>query len=85
MFLVSQKFVIYKIRNTLKLFWFTIASSVLLNKEAQFFFHAISLFSFMTSVNISAHLSMKTILVNPNLECTFFGNKIFDSNNVAHP
>ena len=41
LFLVSQKFVIYKILNTLKLFWFTIDSSVLLNEGVQFFFHDI--------------------------------------------
>ena len=40
-FLVSQKFVIYNILNTLKLFWFTIDSSVLLNEGVQFFFHDI--------------------------------------------
>ena len=41
-FLVLQKLVMYKILNTLKLLWFTIDSSVLLNEGAQFF-------SFMTS------------------------------------
>ena len=40
-FLVSQKFVMYKILNTLKLFSFTIDSSVLLNEGVQFFFHDI--------------------------------------------
>ena len=40
-FLVSQKFVIYKILNSLKLFWFTTDSSVLPNKGVQFFFHDI--------------------------------------------
>ena len=45
-FLVSQKLVIYKILNTLKLFWFAIDSSVLLNEEDQFFDDS----SFMTSV-----------------------------------
>ena len=43
-FLASQKFIIYKILNSLKLFWFTIDSSVLLNKGVQFFFHDISHF-----------------------------------------
>ena len=38
---VSQKFVIYKILNTLKLFWFTIDSFVLLNEGVPFFFHDI--------------------------------------------
>ena len=32
---------IYKILNTLKLFWFTVDSSVLLNEGVQFFFHDI--------------------------------------------
>ena len=40
-FLVSQKFVIYKILNTLKLFWFTFNLSVLLNKGVQSFIHDI--------------------------------------------
>ena len=40
-FLFSQTLVIYKILNTLKLFWFTINSSVLLNERDQFFFHDI--------------------------------------------
>ena len=40
-FLVSQKFVIYNILNTLKLFWFTFDSSLLLNEGIQFFFHDI--------------------------------------------
>ena len=31
----------YKILNTLKLFWITIDSSVLLNEEVQFFFDGI--------------------------------------------
>ena len=39
--LVSQKFVINKIINTLKLFLFTVDSSVLLNERAQFLFHDI--------------------------------------------
>ena len=43
-FLVSQKFVIYKILNNLKLFWFTADSSVLLNEGGQFFFHDICYF-----------------------------------------
>ena len=38
---LSQKFVLYKIHNTLKLFWFTIDSSVHLNEEVQFFFNDI--------------------------------------------
>ena len=43
-FLVSQEFVIYKILNSLQLFWFTIDSSVLLNEGGQFFFHDICYF-----------------------------------------
>ena len=84
-FLVLQKFLIYKILNTLKLFWFTIVSSVLLNEGVQFFFHVICLFSFMTSLNISAQLFMKTNLVDPNLVRTFFGNNFFDPNYGVHP
>ena len=37
------------------------------------------------SLSISAHLSMKTILVDPNLVCTFFGNNFFDPNYGVHP
>ena len=40
-FLVSKKFVIYKILNSLKLFWLTIDSSVSLKEAAQFSFHDI--------------------------------------------
>ena len=40
-FLVLQKFVIYKMLNTLKLSWFTNDSFVLLNEGVQFFFHDI--------------------------------------------
>ena len=40
-FLVSQKFIIYKILNTLKPFWFNVDFSVLLDEEVQFFFHEI--------------------------------------------
>ena len=40
-FLVSQKFVICKILNSLKPVWFTIDSSVLLNEGVRFFFHDI--------------------------------------------
>ena len=36
------------------------------------------------SLNISAHLSMKIILVDPNLVRTFFGNNFFDLNYGAH-
>ena len=71
-FLVSQKFVIYKILNTLKPFWFTIGSSVPLNEGVQFFFHDTCHFFFV----ISAHLYMKIILVDPNLVRTFFGNNM---------
>ena len=39
----------------------------------------------MTSLNISAHLFVKTILVDPNLVRTFFGNNSFDPNYGAHP
>ena len=68
-FLVLQKFAIYKILNTLKLFLFTIDSCVLIKEEIQF--------SFMKgSLNIRAHLCMKIILVDPNLMHTSFG-KIF--------
>ena len=35
-------------------------------------------------VNISAHLSMKITLMDPNLERTFFGNNFFDPNYDAH-
>ena len=84
-FLVSQKFVIYEILNTQKLFWFTIDSSVLLNEGGQFFFHDICDFfvciadciQLQKSLNISAHLSIKIILVDPDLLCTFFGNVLF--------
>ena len=37
------------------------------------------------SLNISAHLSMKIILEDPNLVCKFFGNNFFDSNCGARP
>ena len=37
------------------------------------------------SLNISAHLSMKIILVDPNLVPTLFGNNFFDPNYGAHP
>ena len=84
-FLVSQKILIYKILNTLKLFWFTIDSFVLPNMGAQFFFHAIWFFSFMRSLDISAHLSMRTILVDPNLVRSFFGNDFFDPNYGVGP
>ena len=43
-FFVSQKFVTYKILNTLKLFSFTIDSSVLLNEGFRFSFLSCSLF-----------------------------------------
>ena len=39
----------------------------------------------MTSLIINVHLSMKTILVDPNLVCTLFGNIFFDLNYGAHP
>ena len=91
---------IYKILNTLKRFWFTIDSSVLLNEGVQFFFHDICHFflfvllikikiiqkSFIKgSLNISAHLFMKIILVDPNLMRTFFGNNFFYPDYGAHP
>ena len=69
----------------LKLFWFTIDSSVPRNEWVQFFFHVFCLFFFMTSLIINVHLSMKTILVDPNLVCTLFGNIFFDLNYGAHP
>ena len=91
-------FVAYKIFNTLKLFWFTIDSSVLFNEGGQFFFHDISHFFvciadciklykriILGSLNISEHLFMKIILVDPNLVRTFFGNIFFDPNYGAHP
>ena len=34
-------------------------------------------FSYMTSTNINVRLSMKTVLVDPNLVQTFFGNNFF--------
>ena len=37
------------------------------------------------SLNISEHLFMKIILVDPNLVRTFFGNNFFDPNYGAHP
>ena len=36
------------------------------------------------SLNISVHLSMKIILVDPDLVHTFFGNNFFDSNYGGH-
>ena len=85
-FLVSQKLVIYKILNTLKLFWFAIDSSVLLNEEDQFFYF-FCLYCWLYkiiwkdyikgSLNISAHLSMKIILVDPNIVRILFGNNIY--------
>ena len=46
-FLVSQKFRIYKILNALNLFQFTIDSFVLVNEEVQFFFYDICHFLFV--------------------------------------
>ena len=37
------------------------------------------------SLNVSAHMSIKIILVDSNLERTFFGNNLFDPNYGAHP
>ena len=37
------------------------------------------------SLNISAYLSMKIILVYPNLVRTFYGNNFFDPHYGAHP
>ena len=59
--------------------WFTIDSSVLLNEG--FSFMSSVLLSFMTFMNISVHLSMKTILVDLYLVQTFFGNNV----NGGHP
>ena len=86
-FIVSQKFVIYKILNTLKPFWFAIDSSVLLNKgvydddddDDYFYYYYYYYFIYYYyykkgSLNICAHLSMKILLVVPNLMRTFFGN-----------
>ena len=36
-------------------------------------------------LNLSGHLSMKIILLDPNLVCTFFGNDFFDPNYGADP
>ena len=41
--------------------------------------------SIKSSLNIRAHLSMKIILVDPNLVRTFFGINFFDPNYGAHP
>ena len=71
--------------NNLQLFWFTSVSSVLLNEEVQLLLHVICLFYFMTSLIIIGHLSIKTILVDPNLVRTFFGNNSFDRNYGEHP
>ena len=50
-----------------------------------FYFFFSCLFSFIKgSLNISAHLSMKIILVDPNLVRTFFGDNFFDLNYGAH-
>ena len=95
-FLVSQKFVMYKILNTLKPFWFTIVSSVLLNEGVQFFlmtffclhcrlYKIIQKDYIKRSLNISAHLSVKIFFVDPNLVRTFFVNNFFDPNYGAHP
>ena len=37
------------------------------------------------SLNVNVHLSMKIILVDPNLVRTFIGNNFFDPNYGAHP
>ena len=37
------------------------------------------------SLDISVHLSMKIILVNPNLVYTFYSNNFFDPNYGAQP
>ena len=42
-------------------------------------------FSFMTTLNIGAHLSIIKIFVNPNLVRTILGNDFFDPNYAAHP
>ena len=36
------------------------------------------------SLNISVHLSIKIILVDPNLVRTFLGNNVLDPNYGAH-
>ena len=36
-------------------------------------------------LNLSGHLSMKIILLDPNLVRTFFGNDFFDPNYGAGP
>ena len=92
-----EKFVTYKIFNTLKLFWCTVDSSVLLNEGVQFFFHDICHF-FVCIADctklykmiikkvpyVLVRTSMKIILLDPNLEHKFFGNNFFDPNYGAH-
>ena len=54
--------------------------------EFKFFYFLFSCpFSYIkSSLNISAHLSMKIIFVDPDLVRTFFGNNFFDPNYGAH-
>ena len=54
--------------------------------NSNFVFHVLFVFSHVKgSINNSAHLSMKIILVDPNSVRTFFGNRFFDPNYGAHP
>ena len=60
-FLVSEKFVIYKILNTLKLFRFTVDSSVLPNEGVQIFYHDICHF-FVCIADCQSSRNLKPIL-----------------------
>ena len=55
--------------------------------ESKFFYFLFScLFPYIKGyLNISAHLFIKIILVDPNLVLTFFGNNCFDPNYGAQP
>ena len=74
--------------------WFTIDSSLLLNEGFRFFFHffvcivdCIKLYKkiiLKVLIIICAHLSMKIILLDPNLVRPFFGNKFFNPNYGAY-
>ena len=73
-----------------KLLWFAIDSSVLLNEGVQFFFNDICHFLCIAdciklNLYITAHLSMKMILVDSNLVRTIFGNNLFDPNYGVPP
>ena len=96
--LVQMCFFYLTVNILLKLFWITINSSFLVIEGVQFFLRDIGyFFAFIAdcikfykdyikrSLNISAHLSMKIILVDPNLVRTYFGNNFFDPNYGMHP